>query len=80
MFLQPTIANTYFTKLKDRQAFDLQSAMASLRGTLKSLQSSMFQILNNLVRASPASREAVLQYFSRVISLNVKRAGMQVWS
>ncbi|KAL6304363.1 ubiquitin conjugation factor E4 [Sparassis latifolia] len=74
----PTIANTYYSKPKDRSPTDIESATASLRGTLKSLQSSLFQIFNNLVRASPESREAVLQYFARVISLNVKRAGMQV--
>lgn len=52
--------------------------MASLRGTLKSLQSSLFAIFNSLVRASSESREAVLDYFARVIALNVKRGGMQV--
>ncbi len=34
-------------------------------------------MFNTLVRASPESRDAVLQYFYTVISLNVKRAGMQ---
>jgi ubiquitin conjugation factor E4 B len=42
------------------------------------VQNSLFQIFNTLVRASPESREAVLQYFARVIGLNVKRAGLQV--
>ena len=45
---------------------------------MKSIQSALFQIFNAFVRASPEAREAVLQYFSRVISLNVKRGGMQV--
>jgi len=30
------------------------------------------------VRVSPESREAVLDYFARIVALNVKRAGMQV--
>lgn len=30
------------------------------------------------MRNSPESREAVLDYFARIISLNTKRAGMQV--
>lgn len=38
----------------------------------------MFQIFNTLVRSSPESRGTVLDYFTRVISLNVRRAGMQV--
>lgn len=42
------------------------------------IQNSLFQVFNSLVRASPESREAVLQYFSRVIELNAKRAGLQV--
>lgn len=44
------------------------------------VQSSLFQVFNALVRASPESREAVLKFFERVIKLNVKRAGMQVRS
>ncbi|KAH9936359.1 ubiquitin elongating factor core-domain-containing protein [Fomitopsis serialis] len=74
----PTIANTYYSKSKDRSQADIASSTASLRGTLKSLQSSLFNIFNALVRASPDSREAVLQYFARVVALNVRRAGMQV--
>ncbi len=35
-------------------------------------------MFNTLVRASADAREAVLQYFARAISLNRKRAGMQV--
>ena len=42
------------------------------------VQNSLFQVFNTLVRASPESREAVLQYFAWVINLNVKRAGLQV--
>ena len=81
----------------------MQSAIASLRGTLKNLQvrasyrsfrapfidpgrraapfqpqSSLFQIFNTIVRASPEARDAVLAYFARVITLNNRRAGMQV--
>lgn len=35
-------------------------------------------MFNTLVRASADAREAVLQYFARAITLNRKRAGMQV--
>ena len=41
-------------------------------------QSSLFQIFNTLVRSSGEAREAVLQYFSRAININRRRAGMQV--
>ena len=42
------------------------------------VKSSLFSIFNTLVRASPESREAVLEYFATVVKLNIKRAGMQV--
>lgn len=74
----PAIAKTYFTEPDKRSRDDIESSFATLRGTLKSLQNSLFKIFDALVRASPASREAVLQYFAQVIRLNTKRAGMQV--
>ncbi|KAJ3574715.1 hypothetical protein NP233_g1573 [Leucocoprinus birnbaumii] len=74
----PDIAKNYFVESEGRRRTDIESAYASLRGTLKSLQTSLFHIFNNLVRASSDSREAVLQYFARVISLNKKRAGTHV--
>ncbi|KAJ4482100.1 ubiquitin conjugation factor E4 [Lentinula aciculospora] len=74
----PMLAQTYFSEPEKRSPQDLESSYASLRGTLKSLQSSLFQIFNALVRAGPSSREAVLQYFSSIVSLNAKRAGLQV--
>ncbi|KAF7288510.1 U-box domain-containing protein [Mycena chlorophos] len=74
----PSVAQAYFTDPEKRSRDDVNSSFASLRGSMKSLQSSLFRIFNILVRASNESREAVLDYFARVISLNVKRAGMQV--
>ncbi|PPQ91665.1 hypothetical protein CVT25_012878 [Psilocybe cyanescens] len=74
----PRIGETYFSEPQQRTRDDIESTYSSLRATLKSLQSSLFQIFNALVRASAETREAVLDYFARVISLNFKRAGMQV--
>ncbi|KAF9454682.1 hypothetical protein P691DRAFT_804031 [Macrolepiota fuliginosa MF-IS2] len=74
----PAIAKTYFADSEKRTQADIDSSFASLRGTLKSLQSSIFQIFNSLLRASTDAREAVLKYFARVISLNNKRAGTHV--
>lgn len=74
----PYITKMYFSNSETRPAVDIESSQSSLRGTLKSLQSSLFQIFNSIVRASPECREAVLSYFSRAVSLNLKRAGMQV--
>ncbi|KAH9179139.1 ubiquitin elongating factor core-domain-containing protein [Lactarius sanguifluus] len=74
----PHITKLYFSNAETRPAMDVESSQSSLRGTLKSLQSTLFQIFNAIVRASPECREAVLAYFARVISLNLKRAGLQV--
>ncbi|KAI0043444.1 hypothetical protein FA95DRAFT_1563296 [Auriscalpium vulgare] len=74
----PMIAKTYFADVEGRPAQDLESSRNSLRGTLKSLQASLFQIFNTLIRVDAECREAVLAYFSRVVALNTKRAGMQV--
>ncbi|KAI5989101.1 ubiquitin elongating factor core-domain-containing protein [Pisolithus albus] len=74
----PYIAKTYFSEPNNRSRSDIESSYASLRGTVKSLQSSLFSIFNTLVRASPEAKEAVLEYFATVVRLNVKRAGMQV--
>lgn len=76
---------------------NVESASASLRGTLgglqvsfilqrvpnihpnlSSLQSILFQMLNNIVRAGPKPREAVLSYFGNVLKANSKRAAMRV--
>ncbi|KAF8501083.1 ubiquitin elongating factor core-domain-containing protein [Russula emetica] len=74
----PYITKMYFSNMDNRPAVDVESSRSSLRGTLKSLQSTLFQIFNSIVRASPEGREAVLAYFSRVISLNLKRTGLRV--
>ncbi|KAF7314288.1 U-box domain-containing protein [Mycena kentingensis (nom. inval.)] len=74
----PSVGQAYFTDAEKRSKDDIDSSFASLRGSMKSLQSTLFRVFNMLVRASNESRESVLDYFARVISLNVKRAGMQV--
>jgi ubiquitin conjugation factor E4 B len=44
----------------------------------RSLQQSVFTILNGIVRSGPQPREAVLDYFARALQLNLKRGGMHV--
>ncbi|KAF8517435.1 ubiquitin elongating factor core-domain-containing protein [Hysterangium stoloniferum] len=74
----PQIASTYFSDPLKRTRQDVDSSNASLRLTLQSLQGSLFQIFNAIIRASPESREGALAYFARAVNLNVKRGGMQV--
>jgi len=74
----PMIAKSYFSNPHSRSRADVDSSNNSLRSTLTTLQTSLFQLINVIIRTSPESREAVLQYFGRVVSLNVKRRGLQV--
>jgi hypothetical protein len=41
-------------------------------------QQSLFNVINAMVRSGAPAREAVLNYYARVIQLNLKRGGMQV--
>lgn len=41
-------------------------------------QNSLFRIFDNIVRSSPAAREAVLAYLGQAAALNAKRAAMRV--
>lgn len=74
----PYIAKAYFSEVEKRSQGDVDSSFASLRGTLKSLQGSLFGIFNALVRAGAGPRSKVLQFFAAIVQLNSKRAGMQV--
>ncbi|EJU03146.1 hypothetical protein DACRYDRAFT_21436 [Dacryopinax primogenitus] len=55
-----------------------ETANSSLRNTLHALHSSLFNIFNVLVRASPQSRDATLSMFSHVLNTNWRRAGLRV--
>ncbi|KAG6897645.1 hypothetical protein C0992_012624 [Termitomyces sp. T32_za158] len=74
----PALGTSYFSDSEKRSRDDIESSFASLRGTLKSLQSSLFQIFNTIVRTGSEPREAVLQWFAHVIALNSRRAGTHV--
>lgn len=99
-FQQPEIAKAYLSDPTAMGRGNVESASASLRGTLGGLQVSyaamarllvtlliadcisaqsiLFQVLNNIVRAGPKPREAVLSYFGNVLKANSKRAAMRV--
>ncbi|WVQ80243.1 hypothetical protein IAT38_002348 [Cryptococcus sp. DSM 104549] len=74
----PEIWKTYFANPTDRKKDDIDANKSNLRYTLGGLHTSLFNIYNAVVRASPESREGVLDFFSLVIRLNEKRAGMRV--
>ncbi|GAA5956492.1 hypothetical protein JCM8115_000586 [Rhodotorula mucilaginosa] len=74
----PSLPQAYFPEPSSMVRGNIDSASASLRGTLHGVQTSLFRIFDNMVRASPTARGAVLGYFGRVASLNAKRAAMRV--
>ncbi|WVQ99568.1 hypothetical protein IAU59_006704 [Kwoniella sp. CBS 9459] len=73
----PEIWKTYFSNPTERKKEDIEANKSNLRYTLGGLHSSLFNIYNAIVRASPESREGVLDFFALTIRLNEKRAGMR---
>lgn len=74
----PNIATEYFSNPKERPHADLQSASKGLQATLNSLQLSLYNIFDRIVRSGPSAREAVLNLWAQIIQLNQKRAAIQV--
>ncbi|KAL8293009.1 hypothetical protein RQP46_000703 [Phenoliferia psychrophenolica] len=74
----PNIAASYFPSPTDMGHGDIDSASKNLRGTLANVQTSLFRIMDNIVRAGPKPREAVLSLIGHVALANVKRAAMRV--
>ncbi|GJN94371.1 hypothetical protein Rhopal_007450-T1 [Rhodotorula paludigena] len=74
----PNIPTSYFPDPSTMVRGNVDSASASLRGTLRGVQGTLFRVLDNIVRSSPTAREAVLAYLGHVAALNAKRAAMRV--
>lgn len=69
---------TYFSKPDDRSKGDLEANQEGLRASLVQLQDELFKVYNAIIRASPTSREQLLDYVGTVVNRNVKRSGMRV--
>ncbi|KAK8864525.1 hypothetical protein IAR55_001775 [Kwoniella newhampshirensis] len=78
VFPREFIWKTYFSNPTDRKKDDIDANKSNLRYTLSALHTSLFNIYNAIVRASPESREGVLDFFSLTLRLNEKRAGMRI--
>ncbi|KAK9356525.1 ubiquitin elongating factor core-domain-containing protein [Lipomyces doorenjongii] len=72
------VANTYFANAKERPVSDMNSAVTGLRTELATIQDGLAFVVDKIVRASPESREKMLQYFAKVMNLNHKRRAMQI--
>jgi len=63
---------------ESRSQDDIKANQLTLGSTLVNLQDELFQSYNAIVRASPESREKLLNFFAEVVRRNVKRSGMRV--
>ncbi|KAJ3156245.1 hypothetical protein HDU86_004009 [Geranomyces michiganensis] len=61
-----------------RNAGNVKAAMTSMRGLMETTQSRLHDIIMSIIKASPAAREGVLQYFANAVNMNRKRGRMQV--
>ncbi|KAF8474888.1 ubiquitin elongating factor core-domain-containing protein [Kalaharituber pfeilii] len=76
--LQQKTVELYFSALKTRTPTALSDATRALRLTVQTTQDQLFQIINTLIRTSPEARNKMLDWFAKVLNLNVKRAAIQV--
>jgi ubiquitin conjugation factor E4 B len=75
---QPSVWKTYFAKPDERSKGDVEANQEGLRGSLVQLQDELFKVYNAIIRASPESREDLLDFIGTVVNRNVKRSGMRV--
>ncbi|KAF9586088.1 hypothetical protein BGW38_009841 [Lunasporangiospora selenospora] len=73
----PSVAELFGTGMQRNKA-DTGGAFASLRGALRGLHDSLFQVVNGVVRSQPQAKERMLDYFSSVLIKNERRAQMHV--
>ncbi|KAI1314793.1 hypothetical protein EDD11_001721 [Mortierella claussenii] len=73
----PSVAELFGTGLKRNKA-DSNGAFASIRGAVRGIHTSLFQVVNGIIRSGPVSKEKMLGYFYSVLAKNERRAQMQV--
>ncbi|KAI8580706.1 hypothetical protein K450DRAFT_235570 [Umbelopsis ramanniana AG] len=74
----PKVAESYFKNPETRTGADIESTVNTVRSTVHSIRISVHQIMNNMVRASPETRQQLINYLQHIIQLNLKRAQMRV--
>ncbi|KAJ1898547.1 Ubiquitin conjugation factor E4, partial [Kickxella alabastrina] len=72
------IAQEYYADAPERSAGDRDALHSSLRATTQLVQTSLFAVLDRLVRAGAAERTRTLQFALRTLATNALRSGMQV--
>ncbi|KAH8550974.1 ubiquitin elongating factor core-domain-containing protein [Umbelopsis sp. PMI_123] len=74
----PKVAESYFKNPELRTNADIVSTINTVRSTVHNIRISIHQVMNNLVRVSPETRQQLINYLQHIVHLNLKRAQMRV--
>ncbi|GAB0497141.1 hypothetical protein MMPV_008464 [Pyropia vietnamensis] len=72
----PLVAEEYFTKSSERSKPDIDSAIVSLRESIRVLRSGLYEVCMALCKAGPEPREALLKWFALAMSHNSRRTAI----
>lgn len=76
--MQDSVAQSYFSAPKTRDRNFISNAQNAVRMTLRTHQAELFSIADTVVRASPACRERILNWFALCMNKNHKKRAMRV--
>ncbi|KAK5090159.1 Ubiquitin conjugation factor E4 [Lithohypha guttulata] len=76
--LQAKVTSQYFAGPKTMDQGRIRNAQQALQMSLRAHQTELFDIVDPMVRASPQSRERLLDWFALAINLNHKRQAIRV--
>jgi len=76
--LQPEVTESYFQAPRTMDSRAVKLAQDSLRATLSNHQLDLRNIINAFIRASPKTRNKVLDWFAHIMNVNHKRRAIQV--
>ncbi|SMR61144.1 unnamed protein product [Zymoseptoria tritici ST99CH_1E4] len=76
--MQQNVANSYFSAPRTRDRGFIANGQNAIRMTLRTLQDELFTMADTVVRASPATRERILNWFALCVNKNHKKRAMRV--
>jgi ubiquitin conjugation factor E4 B len=76
--MQQEVADNYFSAPKTRDRGFIANAQNAVRMTLRTHQSDLFQIADTIVKAGPAPRGKLLDWFALCVNKNHKKRAMRV--
>ncbi|KAK3941785.1 ubiquitin elongating factor core-domain-containing protein [Diplogelasinospora grovesii] len=76
--LQPEVTTVYFTGPRTMDKPRIKTSQNALQMTLTAHQTNLKTIINSFIRASPQTRNQVLDWFAYIMNANHKRRAMQV--